>query len=142
MRLDEQEEAQSSTDEMRERTVAIHVRTYSLSPKEVLIPAGPRSESNADFTVLNMATERADAASKNIVAREDVMAPPIMARGAQQLARIPKSGVRNVKTNANRYAPPKNLEAEPYDDIAFVKVAGNVPPKPVLASCRSESGSK
>ena len=127
---------------MSDSTVAIHVRTYSLSPKEVLIPAGPRSESKADFTVLNIATESADAASKNIVARKDVIAPPMMARGAQQLAKMPKIGVRKVRMNASKYAPPRNFDAEPYDDIAFVKVDVNEPCKPVLSSFRSVRGSK
>lgn len=93
--------------------MAIQVKTKSALPNEVLIPAGPRSESKAPFTVLNMATERPDAASRNIVAKVEVIAPPMMARGEQQLARIPKIGVRNVKTNARTYAPPRNRDAEP-----------------------------
>jgi len=44
--------------------------------------------------------------------------------------------------NATKYAPPRNLDAEPYDDIAFVKVDVNEPCKPVLSSFRSDRGSK
>ena len=128
--------------EIKERIVAIQVRTYSASPNEVLMPAGERSESNACLTVLNMAMESAEAARRKTVARQEAMAPPMIHRGEKQLARSPNTGVRNVKMNASRYATPKNCDAEPYFDIALRKCDDNEPCMPVLSSCRSERGSK
>ena len=57
--LDFRPERQTSIVEMKERTVATQVKTYILFPNAVLIPAGPRSESNALFTALNMADRKA-----------------------------------------------------------------------------------
>lgn len=98
-RFEEREDAQRRIVAMSERTVAIHVKINGAFPKEVLTPSGPRSESKALFTVLNMAMERADAASRKIVARKEVMAPPRTSRGAQQADRMAKIGVSNVRMN-------------------------------------------
>jgi hypothetical protein len=97
---------------MRERTVAIQLRMKSLFPKAVLMPAAVRLELNDPVTLENTAIEVTEAAKRKMVERTEVMAPPMMARGAHQ-ARIEKAGVMNVKMKASTYATAKNPDAEP-----------------------------
>jgi hypothetical protein len=103
---------QRRVDEMRERTVAIQLRMKSLFPKAVLMPAAVRLELNDPVTSENRIIEVMEAAKRKMVERMEVVAPPMMARGAHQ-ARIEKAGVMNVKMKASTYATPRNPDAEP-----------------------------
>lgn len=127
--------------EMREKTVAIQLRTNSLFPSAVFTPAAARLELNSPFTVLKTATETLEAIRRKTVEEREVTTPPIIARGAHQ-ATIVNPGVKKVSMNANTYAAPRNWDADAYEDIACRNLDEKVPCRPVFSSFKSDSGSK